>query len=172
MMTSRIEGYQEWLSSSEDINTDTIHNMTQMTDAFNKKKKNMRELIVHQGIQDLGNDAGYNLTRDTPSNYSSNIFSKLQFEDVKKAHTETVVPVTHEDFLNKKQFKSTHELNTYRSQNESLLTNQESELKYKQQKHKEHTTNVERAYKLAKQCEDMKKTNDSWWGNLRCITNK
>ena len=34
------------------------------------------------------------------------IFSNLLYEDLKKAHTETVVPVTMEDYLVKPKFES------------------------------------------------------------------
>ena len=44
---------------------------------------------------------GYDLTRSKPMR-SSDIFSKLQYDDLRKAHTETVVPVTHEDYLRRK----------------------------------------------------------------------
>ena len=53
----------------------------------------------------MGENDGYNLVREKVSNYSSGLFSKLPYEDFKKAHTETVIPVTHQDFLNKEKIQ-------------------------------------------------------------------
>ena len=54
----------------------------------------------------MGGRAGYEIDRTGGIEYSSDIFSKLQYEDLKKAHTETVVPVTREDFENKERFNT------------------------------------------------------------------
>ena len=35
---------------------------------------------------------------------------KLQYDDLRKAHTETVVPVTHEDYLRKKKYNNVESL--------------------------------------------------------------
>jgi hypothetical protein len=40
--------------------------------------------------------SSYDLTRERPQEYSSGIFGNLRYEDLKKAHTETVIPVTEE----------------------------------------------------------------------------
>ena len=165
-------GYASWLKSNDGVTTDTIHNMTQMTQAFDSKKQEMRSLVIHKGIQDIEVGGGYNLARDTIENYSSDIFSKLQYEDVKKAHTETVVPVTHEDFTNRKHFSSTDELLRHRKQHEELLTKEEYDKKLESKNTQTHTDNIERAYKMAKQYEETKKTNKEWWGNLLHLTNK
>ena len=63
----------------------------------------------------MGNvEGGYNLSRQRPKEYSSDIFSQLGYEDLKKAHTETVIPVTREDVENKKQFASVNQFIQYR----------------------------------------------------------
>ena len=63
-------------------------------------------MIVHRGVEENEMSVGYNLNREGLEEYSSGIFSKLNYEDLKKAHTQTVVPVTRSDFLNKQQFDS------------------------------------------------------------------
>ncbi len=48
----------------------------------------------------MNNQTGmYDLTGDKPSYYESDLFSSLQYDDLKKAHTETVVPVTEQDYF-------------------------------------------------------------------------
>ena len=46
---------------------------------------------------------GTNLTNEKPEEYSTDIFSRLPYQDLRKAHTETVVPTTREDYLRKKK---------------------------------------------------------------------
>ena len=53
-------------------------------------------------LEEMTSNNGYDLDRNKPSSYSSGMFSKLAYEDLKKAHTETVVPVTHDDYLKRK----------------------------------------------------------------------
>ena len=43
------------------------------------------------------NSNGSNLTNERPHLYQSDVFSKLKFEDLKQAHTVTVIPVTNDD---------------------------------------------------------------------------
>ena len=163
-------GYDVWFRSEQDMNTSTINNMTEMNNVFEKKKAQCRELVLHKEIQDLGGQQGYNLSRSMPQNYGSEIFSKLQFEDLKKAHTETVVPVTHEDYINKQKFNNVNELNIYRSQNETPLTKEKSQQILQKQKNEQHTSNMHNAYTMAKQYENIKKANNQWWGSLRQLT--
>ena len=144
--------------------------MTEMNSEFEKKKAQCRALVIHKKIQDLGGEQGYSLCRSVPQNYGSEIFSKLQFEDLKKAHTETVVPVTYEDYEKRQKFNNVNELNIYRSQNETPLTKKESQKILQNKKVEEHASDMHNAYELAKQYENIKKANNQWWGSLRQLT--
>ena len=78
-------GYGSWFKSNEDINEEKVKSMAAMGDVFEKrKKKSVRALIKHQGIRDLEIGGGYGLTREKPMEYGSDIFSNLQYEDLKK----------------------------------------------------------------------------------------
>ena len=63
---------------------------------FYNKKRESRALVKHRDVEsDLETDGiGHNLAGEKPEYYSSRMFSKLQYDDLKRAHTETVVPVT------------------------------------------------------------------------------
>lgn len=163
-------GYQSWLQSDNDLCSKTASNMTEMSEVFDAQKRSMRALVVHQSIQDMSHNSGTNLTRNQIENYGSDMFSKLQYEDLKKAHTETVVPVTHEDFLQRKHFNSSDELLQYRKQNETIPDKETSEQLYNTIQTKEQEDNITRAYQMAKQYEDTKKVQDQWWSNMQHIT--
>lgn len=165
-------GYDTWLRSNEGVNTEKIHNMTQMNEVFETQKTNMRALVKHSGIQDVEYSHGSNIARSQVDSYGSDIFSKLQYEDLKRAHTETVVPVTHEDFINRKHFNNQDDLIRYRKQNETLLTQEQSNQCLNQKKQEEHAQNIKRAFKMAKQYEQSQQLNNEWWSNLRYLTNK
>ena len=130
---------------------------------LNKRKQALRNkyaLVERQELEYAGGDAGgggYDLTRERPQEYSSGIFGNLRYEDLKKAHTETVIPVTEEDYYNTKRFNSINELQTFRDQSRRDLykqtSKQEQERIYEQSKMRQEEEDTRRAFILAKQDE-------------------
>ena len=132
---------------------------------LNKRKQALRNKYALVERQELeyaggGGDAGgggYDLTRERPQEYSSGIFGNLRYEDLKKAHTETVIPVTEEDYYNTKRFNSINELQTFRDQSRRDLykqtSKQEQERIYEQTKMRQEEEDTRRAFILAKQDE-------------------
>lgn len=132
---------------------------------LNKRKQALRNKYALVERQELeyaggGGDAGgggYDLTRERPQEYSSGIFGNLRYEDLKKAHTETVIPVTEEDYYNTKRFNSINELQTFRDQSRRDLykqtSKQEQEQIYEQTKMRQEEEDTRRAFILAKQDE-------------------
>jgi len=132
---------------------------------LNKRKQALRNKYALVERQELeyaggGGDAGgggYDLTRERPQEYSSGIFGNLRYEDLKKAHTETVIPVTEEDYYNTKRFNSINELQTFRDQSRRDLykqtSKQEQERIYEQSKMRQEEEDTRRAFILAKQDE-------------------
>ena len=87
-----------------------------MNEIIEEKKKNLKSLVVHKDIMTTENKSnGSYLANTKPEEYSSDVFSKLPYEDLRKAHTETVVPVNMKDFHNTKKFISVNELNQFRN---------------------------------------------------------
>lgn len=165
-------GYGEWLKSNENIINVNTTNVKNMGEEIDKIKKNYKDMIIYDGIQDLGfNNGNYNLVRERKQEYSSDIFSKLKYEDLKKAHTETFIPVTEEDFYNRKQFTNTSDLMIYRKQNETLLNEEESEKIFRKNKIKEKEQDLNNAYKLVKQMEKIKENNKLWLANFKLLKN-
>ena len=132
---------------------------------LNQRKQALRNKYALVERQELeyaggGGDAGgggYDLTRERPQEYSSGIFGNLRYEDLKKAHTETVIPVTEEDYYNTKRFNSINELQTFRDQSRRDLykqtSKQEQERIYEQSKMRQEEEDTRRAFILAKQDE-------------------
>lgn len=163
-------GYGDWFKSDDDVENSTL-SFTEMNKVVEDKKSSLKSLIVHKDIEDMGNSSHYDLSRDRPSEYSADVFSKLNYEDLKKAHTETVVPVTHEDYVNKKKFSSEEEMRSFRNNQETKPLSFEQSKKYLSNRDKLQTDDdVKRAYKLAKHDELVRDVNDKWWGQLKRIT--
>ena len=139
--------------------------------------RNKMALIQRSEIQ-TANSSGagggyYGLGREAPQEYSSGLFSSLQFEDLKKAHTETVIPVTMEDYKNRKQYSSTNEMQMFRDIERS---NYDYSKDYQTTRlDKEMALQVEedmkRAYRLAKQDEIVRDINKRFCSEFYQLTN-
>jgi hypothetical protein len=165
-------GYGDWFKSNEDLEqrTATKDNMNILIE---QKKREIRSLVVHNGIREMPTQSNlYDLTMERPDSYSSDLFSKLQYDDLKKAHTETVVPVTIDDYNNRKKYNSADELKNARSiEDTTPLSLNQAKQYLSSRKELEDKNDIERAYKLAKQEEEAKKINNNWWSKLKQLTN-
>jgi hypothetical protein len=139
--------------------------------------RNKMALIQHTEIQTANSSGGgggyYGLGREAPQEYSSGLFSSLQYEDLKKAHTETVIPVTAEDYDNRKKYTSTNEMQMFRDI-ERTNYNYTKEF-HTTQLDRETAIQVEqdmqRAYRLAKQDEIVRDINKRFNSEFHQLTN-
>ncbi len=158
-------GYNDWYKSESKNNNEQV-NLSDFKDVFEKKRLEARNMIVNSNELENINagSSGYNLDRKVQSNYSSDIFSKFQYEDLKKAHTETVIPVSINDIpiidntidYNKKEIiepMSSLELQKYNERNKYINAKK----------------NMERAYSLIKNDIEIEDSNKKWWGYLKKI---
>tara|TARA_Y100001936_G_scaffold191272_1_gene190332 strand:- start:41 stop:913 length:873 start_codon:yes stop_codon:yes gene_type:complete len=165
-------GYGSWFKSNEDITDEKVKSVSAMGDVFERRKKESKALIKHNGIRDLEIGAGYGLTREKPMEYASGIFSNLQYEDLKKAHTETVVPVTMEDYLAKPRFENVESYVRYREQNRPDMVSLEQSKKMMRERNMQNDKiNTERAFRLIKRDEEIGQANQKWWANLKQLKN-
>jgi hypothetical protein len=164
-------GYGSWIKSEENMDTRTT-TFQQMNATFEQKKREVKELIPFKEVEEMGTaSAGqFDLTRDKPEYYTSALFSSLQYEDLKKAHVESVIPVTHEDYLARPKFKSVLEMQADPTYNDTkpLSLNQAKDYLQQRQSYQAHS-DVHRAYKLAKQDEVARKANEGWMSGFKQI---
>jgi hypothetical protein len=168
----RDNGYGDWIKSEEHIDTRTT-TMREMNATFETKKKEIQALIPLQEIEDVAQSSShFDLTRDKPAYYSSAMFSNLPYEDLKRAHVESVIPVTHDDYLRRPKFKSVLEMQEqpeYRNVTPLSLAQSNDYLKNRQSY--QDKTDVQRAYKLARQDELAHKANQGWMSGFKQLTN-
>ena len=102
--------------------------------------------------------------------YSSDIFGNFRYEDLKKAHLESVIPVTEEDIDDRNIFNNLEQLN--RDRNSQILTplSLKQANKYLHDiKNNDEEINIHRAYNLALENENNSKKNNDFMKRLRVI---
>jgi hypothetical protein len=167
------KGYGDWLKTDEDIEQAKNVSMATMKQEFDKKKSQARSLIVREDVQELWSNNSISSSNDAPGTYDSGLFSGLGFQDLYKAHTETVIPVTEEDYEQKQKFGSVNEYMSYRNnQDTKPLSEQQAEQYLKQRNEKDEEKAIRRAYELAKQTEMAKQKNQEFWSGLQLLKNK
>jgi len=164
-------GYDAWFRDTADTDAAIADNNADVDDSgswadkvarLNQKKQELRNKYALVERTELeyaggGGGGGYDLTRERPQEYSSGIFGNLRYEDLKKAHTETVIPVTEEDYYKTKRFNTINELQTFRDQSRrdsyKQTSKAEQEHIYQQSKMRQEEEDTRRAFILAKQDE-------------------
>ena len=164
------DGYSDWLKQDQDV--EVAKNKDDMERIILEKKSNLRQLVVHQSVGDMISNGGTSITGNV-SSYQSGVFSDgLQYDDVKRAYTERVVPVTQEDYTSRKQYTSMDEYS--RSRKETLqeaVETADHSARLKEQKYAEDTDNMSRAYDLAKADEEFRRQRIEIASSLLKITN-
>ena len=161
-------GYEAWFRGNDGDATDNDADSGSWADKvarLNQRKQELRNkyaLVERRELEYAGGGgggagSGYDLTRERPQEYSSGIFGNLRYEDLRKAHTETVIPVTEEDYYKTRRFNSVNELQTFRDQSRRDIykqtSKQEQEQIYDQTKMRQEEEDTRRAFILAKQDE-------------------
>ena len=167
-------GYDDWLKNSEckDIKT----SKSNWDKEFDNLKTEKKSLVVYNGINDVVDNlssGSSNLSQERLDNYSNgNLFSNNPYIDVKEAYDNPVIPVTREDYTNKKKYNSVLELQTDRAKNnvqptDMLKKQQEAFLNKKNNLDIETSNNV--AFKLAKEEEKVRLNNELFWSKIKLL---
>ena len=165
-------GYDAWLRSDEDIHEMSRISLSQFDNEFDKVKQRCKTNAIVTSVGEMGGDSGYSLTRDKPQSFSSGVFSQLEYEDLKKAHTESVVPVTKEDYLNVPKFSNVDSYRSYRdSQNIAPPSLQQSRDFLAKKVSSGAESDTRRIYQILRQDEKIKESNEKWWSSLKHLTN-
>lgn len=170
-------GYNEWLKNSTIEKTDeNIKSTSHMHNEIENRKKKLKQMVPYQGVQDVTlnlSTGGSSLDRSKQTYYgNTDIFSKLPFEDLKTAHTETLIPVNNDDYNKMQKFANVQEYSDNRKQNIEILSQEKSQniLNNKRQTEEEYANRI--AYQLLEKQELAQKNNDIFMSRLQRLTNK
>lgn len=172
----RNTGYGDWIKSDDGVDNDKrIHNKDGLHRKIEQKKKELSSIVIKRDIEEyytgIGNGTIHrNIDGSAPELYTSDLFSKLKYDDLKRAHTESVVPVCDSDYDKIPKFANAESYNRYRnSQNLKPITQNKAEHFLNNKRMEEDKINISTAYKLAKQDEQIENANKSWWSNLKLL---
>ena len=164
-------GYGEWLKNeTADMPEQECKNLASMNKIIDARKASLRttNLSKYNGIRDFNDNNYCDLTNNKPESYSSEMFSNLQYEDLRRAHEESVVPVTSQDFKQREQ--TVEEIRINRQQQDLGPLSEQAAKKYLEtNKYNENTVSAQRAFKLAKQEEEARIANDKFWSSLKTL---
>ena len=159
-------GYEDWFRNT-DQQSASYRKPTNVRDMNNLLEQEREKQIQHFGktnaIVSIGGNSSYDLLRKRTLYYDSDIFSSsLPYQDLKKAHEETLIRVHQRD-----GHKHMHmNIDTYQKKRDNLPNTF-------------HTSNfepnteeqIQQSFELAKQEEHEKRIRKSWWSSFQQITN-
>lgn len=167
------EGYADFMQSEEGMDARTT-TMATLHETFEAKKEELKAIVLTtDSPNELYANEGFGstLTRDKPVSYASGLFSSLQYEDLRKAHIETVIPVNQADYLHRPKYKNVDEFRRDQNYNDVKPPSLSQSKEYLQQREAmQDKTDVSRAYKLAKQEELAQKANQGFMNEFQRIT--
>jgi hypothetical protein len=166
-------GYGDWLKNTyENDDNIQVQSLNDMNIEIINKKKQLQSVIIYKDIQDIESSKyGTHLSMDTPENYDSNIFSQLSFQDLQKAHTETVIPVTDDDYHKIPKFNNVNDALFYRKSEETTYNLNKNNDKLSLNEKREQEESSKRYYKLLKETEVAQENNKLFWAKLKQLKN-
>ena len=160
-------GYGDWLKSNDDF-IDIRENVTKgnMNEIFEQKKKQIQALSVYNGISDNHSSMlGGSLLNNDES------FTTDSYTDLRQAYTETLIPVTQEDYNKMPKYRN---ISDYKNQRDKVdvtpLSKEESERLLLKQKNELESQSAALAFKYAQEAEKAKKKQQSFWGEIMQLT--
>ena len=166
-------GYGDWLKSD-----DTPYNVNEtvtkgnMNEYFERQKQVAKTLTVYNGISDpFASTFGGSLLNSDTSNFTCSEPGNLSYTDLKQAYTESVIPVTQDDFDNMQKFNTISEYKTHRDRVDITPVSKEDGermLLRSQKKMDEDTAAL--AFRYAQESEKRQERDKSFWGSIQRIT--
>tara|TARA_B100000575_G_C23004762_1_gene578924 strand:+ start:137 stop:1012 length:876 start_codon:yes stop_codon:yes gene_type:complete len=158
-------GYDEWYKTSESDNkTMKCSNRSQMNKLIFDKKKELRSLVVHQEVKAIGCEGIDDIDGNAPTGFQSALFSDLQYDDLKHAHEESVIPVTMDDMVDRPS--TVHAMQQSRGTGIVPLSKQDSESILAKQHETSSISAAYRAHRLIKQDEAAAAARQRWLGGF------
>jgi hypothetical protein len=161
------QGYGDWLKSNDDfINVNENVSKSNMNDIFEQKKKQIQAVTLYTGITDtFASTLGGSLLN------GSDNFSTEEYTDLRQAYTETLIPVTQEDYNKMHKFNNISEYKRHRDGVDvSPLSKEEAEQKLYMQQREADKQSAALAFKYAKESEKAKQSEQSFWGDIKRLT--
>lgn len=168
-------GYEDWLKEEETTQHNKANNIAQLHNNFDEyKSRNMKDIVKYKHVQEVCNtlsSGGSMINKKINDDYSStDIFtSGLIYNDVKKAHTESFIPVTREDYEKKEKYGSEMHLKIARNKQMEIPSMEQSQKYIQQRRQKEEDVANQDAYEMLRRQEKQDKLNQMFMKDLRLL---
>lgn len=177
------DGYEDWLRSHDDTDASQGERMTmgQMKHAFAEKKRQLcSDIVLHKDIEGYQNGSFSGLGSDIVSekgSFDSNMFGEtsgggLGFQDLKKAHTETIIPVDEQLLENRPNITSVTQMNEYRQSQNLYVPEGHHERIREMNMRSEDEAATNRAFRLAQQTREVEEKSDDFWKSIKLLCDK
>jgi len=162
-------GYGDWMLSNDDLDMNNVkcNSLDTIHSNIEKKREKLCQIVKKQDIHEYNDVAYCDIGNNAPENYSSEMFSKLPFQDLKQAHTETVIAVREKDALDRQYSLDT--IKQERGVKIAPISEKQSRDIILTKQQQDNNKNVHRMYKLVKQQEEVEKSNMNWWNKYKLI---
>ena len=161
------QGYGDWLKSDEGFqNIDENVTKNNMNEIFEQKKKQIQAVSVYTGVNSMMSSSFGGSSLGTNDNFTSD-----NYTDLRQAYTETLIPVTQEDYEKMQKFNNVSEYKAHREKVDvTPLTKEEGERQLYQQKTQMDQESAALAFKYAKESEKSKEKQNGFWSDIKHIT--
>lgn len=164
-------GYEDWFRNNHEEDNNPKIGLSQFDEEFEKRKTKTKSMIQYTGVQDMYANTGASFldNDENTSSYSSELFSNFQYEDLKQAHNNSVIPVNREDYNNVKKYQNLDDLKKQRNEIYNIPKNHSQIIEQKFIE-EERQANI-RSYKLMKQMEENEKRNAQFLSEFMLLHN-
>ena len=160
-------GYGDWLKSDEGF-ISVSENVTKgnMNEVFEQKKKQIQALSVYTGVTDTFASTFGGSLLDGGGDFSTDTYT-----DLRQAYTETLIPVTQEDYNKMEKFNNVSEYKAHRERVDiTPISKEEAERKLLRQQRDYDQHSAALAFKYAQEAEKAKEKQNGFWADLKQIT--
>lgn len=161
------QGYGEWLSGNDGVvsaaGSQDVH-------AYFKDERAKGTERAQLATVDLG--GGYDTMGSDPTGYSAPLFSSLQYDDIRAAHTQTFVPVDDTDFQQANRIETVEERAKTRSGAIRMLSEREALESLQQSQTRDSRGSMGRHYRLAQELQRSEDAQRQIKGRLLALPSK
>ena len=163
-------GYGDWFKNeTSELSNLSCKNIREMKNVINKKKSTMNNVLTNYEINEMSSSYGLSNLEDSCDNYSSDIFSKLRYDDLKDAHENTLIPVIDNNV--KQRYKTVQDIRIEREKTINPFNENVSKNILNKQKISDEEAASIRAFTLAKQAEESQLKTETILSKFKQIMN-
>jgi hypothetical protein len=159
-------GHGDWLRAADDT-VEESGTFAEMVEKVREKKRNQYEIIPGDRIESIGGRGFAILGSGETDLFEGDIFSQLGYDDVRRAYTESIVPVDEvSELARRTNHKSIESLRQERDRPIGIPDKQTAEGVLSDHRSTESEYDTHRFYEMSRETERARKIKHSWDANM------